>query len=60
MNVVNFFVPISYYITEANVYERRPFSYVYYFAILYYCITALVRRANGFFAMQATNSWCCA
>ena len=29
MNIVNFFIPISYYITEQNVYERRPFSYVY-------------------------------
>lgn len=42
MNIVNFFVPISYVITDQNVYERRPFSYVYYFVILYYCISAIV------------------
>lgn len=40
MNVVNFIVPVSYYITEMNVYERRPFSYFYYVVILYYCISA--------------------
>lgn len=40
-NVVNFFVPISYVITDQNVYERRPFSYVYYFVILFYCLTAM-------------------
>lgn len=45
-NILNFFVPISYVITVQNVYERRPFSYVYYIVILYYCITAffLTRR----------------
>ena len=42
VNIVNFFVPISYYITEQNVYERRPLSYVYYFVILYYCVTAML------------------
>lgn len=41
-NVVNFFYPIVYYITEQNVYERRPFSYVYYGVILFYCISALI------------------
>lgn len=39
--VVNFFVPISYVITDQNVYERRPFSYVYYFVILFYFFTAM-------------------
>ena len=39
--IVNFFIPISYYITKDNVYERRPFSYVYYIVILYFCITAI-------------------
>ncbi len=60
VNIVNFFVPISFYITEQNVYERRPFGYVYYFIILYYCITAilLTRRyekekgALPFFSIQ--------
>ena len=42
LNIVNFFVPISYYITPENVYERRPLSYVYYFVILFYVITAMV------------------
>ena len=42
VNLVNFFIPISYYITPENVYERRPVSYVYYFVILYYCITAII------------------
>ena len=41
-NILNFFVPISYVITAQNVYERRPFSYVYYFVILYYCISAII------------------
>ena len=46
VNIVNFFIPVSYYITEQNVYERGPMSYVYYFVILYYCLTGLllVRR----------------
>ena len=41
MNIVNFFVPISYYITEQNVYERRPFSYVYYIIIFCFCFIAM-------------------
>lgn len=51
-NVVNLFVPISYLITPDNVYQRLPFGYVYYVAILYYCLTALTltrryERENG-------------
>ena len=42
MTILNFFVPISYVITENNVYERRPFSYVYYFVIFYYIISSIV------------------
>ena len=42
LNIVNFFYPINYYITDQNVYERRPFGYVYYFVILYYMITAMM------------------
>ena len=41
MNIINFFVPVTYVITDQNVYERRPFSYVYYFVILYYCASAM-------------------
>jgi len=40
MTVLTLFVPISYYISEQNVYERRPFGYVYYFVILYFCLTS--------------------
>lgn len=40
MNIVNFFIPISYVITADNVYMRKPFSYVYYIVILYYCLSA--------------------
>ena len=42
MTILNFFVPISYVINENNVYERRPFSYVYYFVIFYYIISSIV------------------
>ena len=41
VNMVNFFIPISYYITEQNVYERRPASYLFYLVIMYYCLTSL-------------------
>ena len=37
MNIVNFFIPVSFYITQQNVYERRPLSYFYYVIIFYYC-----------------------
>ena len=52
VNIVNFFVPISYTITPENVYERRPFSYVYYVVIFYYCatcysLTKRYERENG-------------
>ena len=52
LNVVNYFVPIIYYISDQNVYERRPLSYVYYFVILYYLVTAFLltkryERENG-------------
>jgi diguanylate cyclase (GGDEF)-like protein len=40
INILNLVVPISFYITGENMYERRPFSYVYYAVILYYCLTA--------------------
>ena len=52
VNIVNFFVPVSYCITPENVYERRPFSYVYYFVILFYLVTGIItmrryERENG-------------
>lgn len=40
--LVNLFYPFVYHISEDNVYSRRPFGYVYYAAILYYLITAIV------------------
>lgn len=50
--LISLFIPITYYITDANVYERRPFSYVYFVVIFYYCISALLltrryERENG-------------
>lgn len=42
VNLVNFFTPISYFITARNVYERRPFSYLYYVVIVYYCVTNIL------------------
>ena len=41
LTFVNLFVPIVYYISEQDVYKRRPLSYVYYFVILYYCLSAM-------------------
>ena len=41
LTFVTLFVPIVYYITEQNVYERRLLSYFYYFVILYYCFSAV-------------------
>ena len=51
-NFLNLFVPINYVISPENVYARRPFGYVSFFVILYYCLSAffLTRRyekANG-------------
>lgn len=42
MNLVNFIVPVIYYISPDNVYERRPFSYVYYIVILWICLSSVV------------------
>ena len=60
-NIVNLFVPITFYISEQNIYSRRPLSYVYYFVILYYSITSIVissryekeHGARTFFNMKA-------
>lgn len=61
LNIVNYFIPITYYISAQNVYERRPVSYLYYVVILYYCISAMLvtRRyekdngAKAFFNINA-------
>lgn len=42
MNIINFFMPVSFYITGQNVYERRPLSYFYYVIIFYYCFVAML------------------
>lgn len=42
LNVVNFFVPIVYWISDQNVYERRPLSYAYLVVILAYFASAYV------------------
>ena len=52
VNVLNFFVPVNYRITAQNVYVRLPFSYAYYFVILYYSFSGLMltrryERENG-------------
>lgn len=60
LTVANFFVPICYYITEQNVYERRPMLYVYYLVIVYYCVSSIVltkryERENGAHAFFSIN-----
>lgn len=60
VNVINYFVPITYTITAANVYERRPFSYAYYVVIVYYFISIFVllrrfKKENG--ARIFINFW---
>ncbi len=50
--LLNLFIPITFFINGANVYERRPFSYLYFVVIFYYCIAALLltrryARENG-------------
>ncbi|MBO4432239.1 MAG: diguanylate cyclase [Clostridia bacterium] len=46
LNIVNFFVPVIYVITENNVYERKLLSYLYYVVIIYYFMSIffLLRR----------------
>ncbi len=41
ITLLSLFVPIAYHISENNVYERRPFGYVYYFVIFYFFLTCL-------------------
>ena len=60
LTLVNLFVPICFYITEQNVYERRPVSYAYYFVILYYLVSSIVltrryERENGAHAFFNIN-----
>ena len=60
ITAINLFVPICYYITEQNIYERMPVSYAYYFVILYFCVTSIVltkryERENGAHAFFNIN-----
>lgn len=59
-NIVNFFIPIIYYITKENVYERRPGTYLYYVVILFYLISAMLvthryEKENGDIAFFNVN-----
>ncbi len=40
--ILNLFTPIAYTVNEQNIYERKPFSYIYYIVIMFYLITAFV------------------
>lgn len=42
LNAVNIFVPISFYINDKNLYERRPLVYLYYAVIVFFCVTIIV------------------
>ena len=42
LNIVNYFIPLTYYISEQNVYERKPWSYLYYAVIVFYCVSIIV------------------
>ena len=60
ITLLNFLIPICYTINDQNVYERRLFSYVYYFVILYFCLTSLVltrryEKENGARAFFSVN-----
>lgn len=60
ITLLNFFFPICYYITQQNVYERRPVSYAYYIVILYYCVSSIVltkryEKENGAHAFFNIN-----
>lgn len=60
VNIVNFFVPISYYISPENVYERRPFIYAYYVVIIFYIASSMflthryerVHGTRSFFSIE--------
>lgn len=42
INFMSIFFPLSFYITEQNVYERRPLCYASYVVIFYYLVSAYV------------------
>ena len=42
LNIVNWFIPVIYEISPMNTYSRKPFSYTFYAAILWFCITAIL------------------
>ena len=60
LNVVNYFVPITYVITADNVYERRIFGYFYYVVIVFYFLSTFFllqkyKKRNG--AKAFINFW---
>ena len=60
LNFVNYFVPITYVITAANVYERRPIGYLYYAVIVFYFLSTFFllqryKKRNG--AKAFINFW---
>ena len=60
LNIVNYFVPITYVITASNVYERRPIGYLYYVVIVFYFLSTFFllqryKKRNG--AKAFINFW---
>lgn len=60
LTILNLFVPVCFYITDGNVYHQLPVGYVYYFVILYYCITSIIvtkryERENGAYSFFNIN-----
>jgi diguanylate cyclase (GGDEF)-like protein len=56
LNIVNYFIPIIYYISPENIYSRRPLSYIFYAAILYFCLTSIY-LTNRYEKANGTNSF---
>ncbi|MBQ7624193.1 MAG: diguanylate cyclase [Clostridia bacterium] len=42
VNVVNFFFPLSFYISPQNEYSRGPLFYLYYAVIVYFCASIFI------------------
>ena len=61
VNVINFFVPVSFYVTEENVYHRLPVGYIFYIVIFFYAASGIYvkrryekeRGAHRFFVIEA-------
>lgn len=60
LTLANLFVPLCYYISEQNVYERRLLGNFYYAVILYFCVTGIIltrryEKDNGARAFFSIN-----